>query len=121
MSNKTNSNWTSMVMAIAAGILVMTLGNPAYAASHQPQFAGGAALRSVSGAPASVNGGGNSNDQGDNNNDQGGRTKFAPARNFFHSLVGAVKGTVDTFVVTVQSMCTVNAGSAGLTDDPLPY
>jgi hypothetical protein len=116
MSNLTNRRLRSMVIGIAAGILVMTLGAPAFAASHSAQFVEGSAAMNASGgqlpAAALSNGRGQENNNGKANGHQ--RLLDLP-RDFFHFSLGSVSDVLRGISITTQTTTVTTVGLTSMT------
>jgi hypothetical protein len=121
MSNTTNSRLRSMVIAIAAGILVMTLGSPALAASHTAQFAAGSESVNASGGqlPAAAV----TNSKSNNNGNANGHKRWLDLpRDFFQLSLGSVGDVLRGISISTQTTSVTTVVATGMTAyDPRAY
>jgi hypothetical protein len=112
MSDTTNSKRATKVMAIAAGMLVVALGSPAFAVAGTSgaQFAGGSVIKNVSNAPAQV---------GQSHGKKGVPT---PGRYRTPVLIGTLKGVGHYAITSIPCVgLVIDAVIVGMSDGSDPF
>ena len=109
MRNETNRSRNSMVIAVAMGILVMTLGSPAFAGARcgVVQHNGGPIVKQAPITPMQPIVGERVNVR---------RATFLSVLPFM--MVGGWQGAAQSMLFAVQ---TSSAATVGMSDDPIPY